>query len=339
MPVTEELIAKFFMEQCSPAEAQAVAVYLNAHPAVLDKYLNESEWNATIAHDDKSESFWEDIWQEIKLRTITHRSRKLSVLKYGIAAAVVGALVVFATAYFTRDTLMRQPQQQTAATFVHKTVKNSSTKVKVVKMPDGSSIELAAGAKIAYDEPFQHNKRDILLEGEAVFRVAKDKTKPFTVYSGGLATTALGTRFKVISVPNAPETVVELFEGKVVVKQHGKAQTSIRSYYLYPGDKLTYNKLKASFDLSRQQTKVAKQQQHLLVFDKVNLADVFDQLASTYNVHIQYANDDFEKMYYIGSFDQSDSIQHILENIVKVNGLKLIRPNDNEYIITRGDKK
>ncbi|RQO71042.1 hypothetical protein DBR40_17550 [Pedobacter sp. KBW01] len=335
MPVTEELIAKFFMEQCSPAEAQAVAGYLNAHPAVLDKYLNVSEWNAAITHNDKTESFWEEIWQEIKLHTITQRSRRLSVLKYGIAATVVAALVVFAAAYFTRDTLIRQSQQQVVATFVHKTINNSSAKVKVVKMPDGSIIELAAGAKIAYDEPFQHNKRDILLEGEALFRVAKDKTKPFTVYSGQLATTALGTRFKVIAVPNAPETIVELFEGKVVVKQHGKAETNKRSYYLYPGDKLTYNKLKASFDLSRKQAKMAKQQQHLLVFDKVNLSDVFDQLASTYNVHIQYANDDFEKMYYIGSFDQSDSIQHILENIVKVNGLKLIRPNDNEYIITR----
>jgi len=165
--------------------------------------------------------------------------------------------------------------------------------------------------------------------------VAKDKTKPFTVYSGGLATTALGTQFKITSLPNTNETVVALYEGRVVVKAVGKALKSKRNYYLYPGDELTYHKLTAAFDLSRKQAKTTQQQNQLLVFDKVSLADVFDQLASTYNVHIQYANADFEKVYYIGSFDQTDSIQHILENITKVNGLKLIRSNDNEYRITR----
>ena len=155
------------------------------------------------------------------------------------------------------------------------------------------------------------------------------------MYSGGLATTALGTEFKVTALPNTSKTVVALYEGKVVVKQLGKALKSKRDYYLYPGDVLTYNKLTAAFNLSRKPVKAAQQQNKMLVFDKVSLADVFDQLANTYQVHIQYANADFEKVYYIGSFDQTDSIQHILENITKVNGLKLVKPNENEYIITR----
>ncbi len=334
MPVTAELIEQFFLKQCSPAEAQAVADYLNANPAILDEYLSESEWNREIEHDDKTAAFWEEIWLAIKPPALKPL-RSYAFIKYGIAAAIVAGLVFFASVFFTRHEPVTPPQQQVASTFRHIMLQNSTGRVKELRLADGSIVALAPGAKLEYDEPFQHSRRDILLEGVAVFKVAKDKTKPFTVYSGELATTALGTEFKVTALPNAPETMVELFEGKVVVKQHGKDQTGKRSYYLYPGDKLTYNKLKASFDLSRQQAKMAKQQQHLLVFDKVNLSDVFDQLASTYNVHIQYANDDFEKMYYIGSFDQSDSIQHILENIVKVNGLKLIRPNDNEYIITR----
>lgn len=334
MPVTAELIEQFFLKQCSPAEAQAVADYLNAHPAVLDNYLSESEWNREIEHDDRTAAFWEEIWQAIKsakLRPV----RSYTFLKYGIAAAVVAGLVIFASVYFTRNNPVIQPRQHAAITFTHQVMQNTTGAIKVVKLTDGSAVALAPAAKLEYDEPFQHGRRDVLLEGEAVFKVAKDKTKPFTVYSGGLATTALGTQFKISALPQANEVVVALFEGKVVVKPVDKALKSKLSYYLYPGDELTYNKLTAAFGLSRKQVKTGQQQSQVLVFDKVSLADVFDRLASTYNVHIQYANGDFEKVYYIGSFDQTDSIQHILENIVKVNGLKLLQPNQNEYIITR----
>jgi len=334
MPVTAELIAQFFRKQCNPAEAQAVADYLNANPAVLDGYLSESEWNREIEHDDRTAAFWEEIWQAIKPRTL-RPARSYAFLKYGIAAAIVAGLVIFASVYFTRNNPVTQPQQQVASTFKHRVLQNTSGAVMELRLTDGSTVTLAPAARLEYDEPFQHNRRDILLEGAAVFKVAKDKTRPFTVYSGGLATTALGTQFKITALPNTSKTVVALYEGKIVVKPVDKALKSKHSYYLYPGDALTYNKLTAAFNLTRKQVKAGKQQGQLLVFDKVSLADVFDRLASTYSVHIQYANSDFEKVYYIGSFDQTDSIQHILENIVKVNGLKLVRPTDNEYIITR----
>ena len=44
---------------------------------------------------------------------------------------------------------------------------------------------------------FPPDKREIFLKGEAKFIVAKNKKKPFTVYTGMLATTALGTIFTV----------------------------------------------------------------------------------------------------------------------------------------------
>lgn len=334
MPVTAALIAQFFRKECSPAEAQAVADYLNANPAILDGYLSESEWNREIEHDDKTAAFWDEIWQVIKPRTLKPQ-RSYAFLKYGIAAAIIAGLVIFASVYFNRHKAVTAPQQQVAGTFKNRVIQNTSGLDKALRLADGSTVTLAPAAKLEYDEPFQHNRRDILLEGAAVFKVAKDKTKPFTVYSGGLATTALGTEFKVTALPNNSKTVVALYEGKVVVKQLGKALKSQRDYYLYPGDVLTYNKLTAAFNLSRKTVKAAQQQNKMLVFDKVSLADVFDQLANTYQVHIQYANADFEKVYYIGSFDQTDSIQHILENITKVNGLKLVKQNENEYIITR----
>ena len=67
--------------------------------------------------------------------------------------------------------------------------------------------------------PFQNNKREIYLEGEAYFKVAKDKTKPFTVFAGALATTALGTQFRITAKKNTPGNItVKLFTGKVAIR-------------------------------------------------------------------------------------------------------------------------
>lgn len=334
MHITEELIEKFFMEKCTLAEAEEVVIYLNRHTEILDKYLSKHEWDNAIKTDDKTEQFWASIWDEIKQKMINPKPRSL-FLKYGIAASILLALVMFASIYFSQHTLTRHEQQQVAHAFTHKSIRNTGKISKEVTLTDGSIVTLFADAKIEYDEPFQNNRRDIRLAGEAVFKVAKDKTKPFTVFSGELSTTALGTLFKVSNIQHNGAITVNLYEGKVVVKSQGSATKRAENFYLYPGDKLVYNKQTASFNLTRKKIVAQMRQGHLLVFEKASLSDVFDQLASTYNVHIQYANDDFTQMYYIGSFDQSDSIQHILENIAKLNGLKLTKSTENEYIITK----
>ena len=334
MQITEELIEKFFLEKCSLTEAEEVVDYLNNHTEILDQYLSKSEWDNAIKTDDKTEQFWDEIWYEIKQKTTRRKPRSL-FLKYGIAASILIALALFGSIYFSQHTLTKHEQQQVAHAFTHKSIRNTGKMNKEVTLTDGSMVTLLADAKIEYDEPFQNNRRDIWLEGEAIFKVAKDKAKPFTVFSGQLSTTALGTLFKVSCMQHSGKIMVDLFEGKVVVKSHKGTTKSAEDFYLYPGDKLVYNKLTASFNLTRKKADKQAQHGHLLVFDKTSLSEVFDQLASTYKVHIQYANDDFTQMYYIGSFDQSDSVQNILENIAKLNGLKLTKSADNEYIITK----
>jgi ferric-dicitrate binding protein FerR (iron transport regulator) len=123
---------------------------------------------------------------------------------------------------------------------------------------------------------------------------------------------------------------------KPTVMARGKIK---KNFYLLPGDELIYNKLTAAVNLTHQSDSKKTGENHLLVFDKEPLSEVFDQLASKYSVHIQYSNDDFANMYYIGSFDRTDSIENILTNIIKLNGLTLKKNSDHEYIIQKDTKK
>lgn len=83
-------------------------------------------------------------------------------------------------------------------------------------LPDGSTVELNAGARIAVD--FTAAKRGVrLLAGEALFAVRKDAARPFVVTAGGVEVRAVGTAF---SVRHAEGQVgVLVTEGRVAVER------------------------------------------------------------------------------------------------------------------------
>ena len=83
-----------------------------------------------------------------------------------------------------------------------------------VPLSDGSNITLGARTKMSTH--YSAARRIIFLEeGEALFSVAKDKSRPFTVVAAGGSVTALGTKFNVRSDLN--RVTVTVTEGVVEV--------------------------------------------------------------------------------------------------------------------------
>jgi transmembrane sensor len=87
-----------------------------------------------------------------------------------------------------------------------------------ILLEDGSSVELNARSHLRVR--FTARKRTVdLLEGQALFRVAKDKSRPFVVSSDDLRVTAVGTQFDVNRRKAA--TTVTVIEGRVAVDSLG----------------------------------------------------------------------------------------------------------------------
>jgi transmembrane sensor len=83
-----------------------------------------------------------------------------------------------------------------------------------ITLADGSTIDLNARSRIKVR--FSEHERDIdLLEGQALFHVAKDKERPFIVRSDGTAVRAVGTEFDVYQKKTG--TTVTVVEGRVSV--------------------------------------------------------------------------------------------------------------------------
>lgn len=86
--------------------------------------------------------------------------------------------------------------------------------VRHVELSDGSTIDIGPGSKL--EVTYLPDSRKVSLTGgEALFSVAHDKTRPFSVMARGGRITALGTRF---NVHDGPDTVtVSVLEGRVEV--------------------------------------------------------------------------------------------------------------------------
>jgi transmembrane sensor len=86
---------------------------------------------------------------------------------------------------------------------------------RMVTLLDGSVIELNARSriKVRYND---HQRSVDLLQGQALFHVAKNPVKPFIVASNGTYVRAVGTQFDVYR--KSAGTVVTVVEGRVAVK-------------------------------------------------------------------------------------------------------------------------
>lgn len=91
-----------------------------------------------------------------------------------------------------------------------------------VKLPDGSLVHLNTRSRLALD--FSASRRDVrLLDGEALFIVQHDSSRPFRVITDTAVTQAVGTQFNVYKHENS--TTVSVVEGRVQITRGAEAGT------------------------------------------------------------------------------------------------------------------
>ncbi|MCX6300407.1 MAG: FecR family protein [Bacteroidetes bacterium] len=222
---------------------------------------------------------------------------------------------------------------------------------KKIQLPDSSYVILANNSQLSYHEPFR-NTRSIYLTGRAFFKVFKDKTRPFTVFSREISTTALGTEFTVIAFKDNSNVIVRLHEGKVVVRPVGKNDRKMeKEVYLLAGDEFVYgenivaknNKIKKNIapkqllseDNSLDEPSLPENElSSWYMFNNQSLISVIDQLSALYNVPIAYSKKDIQNIYFTGKYERIKSLDVIINRIATINKLKIIK-KDSTYILIK----
>lgn len=196
--------------------------------------MKESEIEKTLKdiwskpHVDAAPHKAEASWENFTHKTFKQK-RKKKVFWYYSAAAILLILISVGVLKTSQTTL----QNNSIAKHLN-IIENPSEKIKRVKLPDNSIVELQPNAKLTFPENFINN-RTTTLYGEAFFSISKDKNHPFRVRYDNTTTTVLGTEFS-IKKTSSNAIIVELYEGKVQMNVEG----SDCNWLLSPGEKFVY---------------------------------------------------------------------------------------------------
>ena len=91
-------------------------------------------------------------------------------------------------------------------------------------LPDGTRLWLNAESSVRFMADFPGEERNLMLQGEAYFEVAKNKAKPFIVHAANTSIKVTGTQFNVMAYPEEPAIQTTLVEGGVEVNAASRRQ-------------------------------------------------------------------------------------------------------------------
>lgn len=224
-----------------------------------------------------------------------------------------------------------------AVPMVH-TVKNTSEKDSVIQLLDGTRVRLLANSTLIWKIPFESYRRDVELVGKAFFEVAHDHRRPFSVLSGNIITTALGTSFWVEQSAKNGKPRVRLVTGKVSIKQRMQNGESLLLAYLTPGEQWVEKSISSDTEIQTPPMieVLAEPMVNSLFFHHKPLPEVLPALAAYYQTDIQFSEKEVENMSFYGSYNKENDVETILKTICIANDLTLEwNENQNSYIIRR----
>jgi len=318
--ITEEIIVNFFEGKCDAREAAIVQAWLKENPAKLKEYIGVEEWEsfqpAHVLSPDVSAKLWNSI-----NKNIPSSAAQFSYLRWLAVAASVLLVIALSWQFILKK------QGGTVPTAKAKDIFNNNALSRMtLTLNDGSTVDLSPNSTLSYPENSNPSKREVILNGEATFNIAKDVAKPFFVQSNSVLISVLGTRFTVNSYKADSATKVILHEGRVMVKiSNSSAPDNKNEYYLSPGDVFIYKKANKPSRILH----LEKDKGGCYVFNNYPLDVVFDQLQIIYNTRIVYNRAELGNRSFIGKVDKKDSVYHILQSIALLNNFRLHKQGDS----------
>lgn len=194
-----------------------------------------------------------------------------------------------------------------------------------VTLADNSTIWLNSGSKLVYPVRFAKDKREVYLEGEALFDVAHNESHPFYVVTKGLEIKVLGTVFDLSAYDedSAINTILERGLVEVIYKKSLFGSSHTR---LVPGKMASYNLSNKEVVLQDVNTKdFTSWKDGYLALEKKSLESIARRLSRYYNVSIEFENPELAKETFSGYLDLRNSAIQVLGMISEMMDIEIIQ--------------
>jgi len=230
-----ELFIKVFQHKAGQEELDFVRTWVAKDINNRKTYEDYREvWNAAqrtqSANDYNPESAWNKLASQMKAQQEKLEETKTIPIyeeepevenKFWIKLLQIAAVAVVAFGLGMFAVQMTKPAAQKEAVPVFSEhIVPLGAKAQVV-LPDGTKVWLNAGSSLKYSQNYNHEIREVQLQGEAYFDVKPNKQIPFWVITYGAKIKVVGTAFnvKAYKEENKIEATVERGEIKIYGKE------------------------------------------------------------------------------------------------------------------------
>ena len=191
-----------------------------------------------------------------------------------------------------------------------------------MKLSDGTQVWLNSGTTLRYSGQFGDQAREVILEGEAFFKV-KSSEIPFKVKIKDKIVEVLGTSFAAVAYPDEDFSQVTLVEGLVQVnEQAGRFLKIIDPNQMLhipddPKKKISIYEVSPLFYQSWIEGQIR--------FDEERLADVARRLERWYNVEIRFASKEAGNWRFTGTVLKNKPVDQ------SIQAMSMLLPINVEY--------
>ncbi len=177
-----------------------------------------------------------------------------------------------------------------------------------VTLSDNTKIYVNSGTKIAFPTRFDKSRRCVAVDGEAIFDVSKDASRPFVVSAAGFEVKVLGTVFDVSAYQSEGRASVVLIEGRVSVTTDDDATME-----LLPNQRV---EIERDY-MSLQEVDVAPYvawRYDMMCLDGKTLRALFAELSDQFGYDIEFS-DQIGRKIISGKLDMSGNFATIMDNL------------------------
>jgi transmembrane sensor len=258
------LVAKYLAGECTPDQRAIVERWAASSPEHrLELDMLRESWThaAAVPSSSRVDSMWDSLSRQMKVadgangaaHAESHESKfRSSSITYlrsspptpiapkrtalriraGPLGALAAGLVIVAAGLMVWRT--RSQPTETATPAPVRTYATARAQRSTFRLEDGTRVELGYASTLNV-LPSTGGRRELTLEGEAVFDVVHDARRPFVVRAGGAVTEDLGTTFSVSAYPRDSGARVVVVSGKVGVRPLKAASDSVKPVELGAG--------------------------------------------------------------------------------------------------------
>lgn len=198
-----------------------------------------------------------------------------------------------------------------------------------LRLPDGSSVVLNAESRLRFSLNFTGEVREVFLDGEACFEVAKDTLRPFIVHTTKADVRVLGTLFNVSAYSEETSTEVTLVNGSVQVDAGDSRER------LQPDQQLILDNqtLRTRVRVVDAGTYIAWTD-GLFRFDAMSLEQLMSRLSRWFDISYEFKDESLKKVRFTGGFRKYDDINRIMSMIGEITNVSF-KITDNKIVINK----